>query len=151
MFRTVAPLLSLALIPLVGTADAGGRPNLTSTVTLNATEIPLGDSARFATEVCNTGSGNANNAYMSTMLPSGVSYGIARTPRGGSCRAIRYGSQAYIYCMVTIRAGACVTLDLSVTPGAVGDYTFTGVADGNNLIRETDETDNTASVDLTVY
>ncbi len=101
--------------------------------------------------MCNTGTGTAGNAYLSTLVPTGMSYSIARQPRGGSCRAVRYSTGTYLYCMVTVRPGACVDLVLNVAPSVVGDTVLSSLADANNLIRESDETDNTGSVTLTAY
>jgi len=64
---------------------------------------------------------------------------------------VRYSSGTYLYCMVTVRPSNCVELVLNVSPSVAGDTVLTAYADANNLIRETDETDNSASVTLTAY
>lgn len=132
-------------------ALAANGPNLVTQVYLDDAEVPVGTSTRFDIEVCNDGNRSATNTYLSTLLPSGIGYSIAMQPRGGSCRAVRYGSQVYLYCMVTVRPTACVDFVLNVYAATPGDYTLTGVADGNNLLRETNETDNSAAIVLTAY
>ena len=134
---------------LLSDAEALPRPNLTASATLTPGEVPVGTASRYTLSMCNTGGGTVYNAYLSTWPV--VPYAIVAQPRGGSCRAVRYTTGTYIYCMVTLRAGACGDLVLALTPPAAGDYDIVGYADANNLIRETDETDNTAELVLSAY
>lgn len=146
VFRPV--LVSLAGAFALTPAFAG-QPNLVGAASVTPDVVTLGDSASYDAQMCNTGTTTAGNAYLSTLVPTGVGYAITRQPRGGSCRAVRYSTGTYLYCMVTVRPGACVDLVLTVTPSVLGDTTLTALADANNLIRESDETDNSGSVVLT--
>lgn len=147
--RSFVPLAVVAALAgsLAVSAEAWPRPNLTASSVVDPGEVAVGSSARYTLSMCNTGGSTVYNAYMS-VWPT-MSYALVAQPRGGSCRAVRYSTGTYIYCMVSLRAGACGDLTLALTPPAAGDYDITGYADANNLVRETDETDNTATVTLT--
>lgn len=145
-------LASLVLGTAFFTAPAlAARPNLTGAAAVTPASVAVGDYASFDAQMCNTGTGVASNAYLSTLVPTGMAYSIASQPRGGSCRAVRYTTGTYLYCMVTVHPAVCVDLVLNVAPSVVGDTVLSASADANNLIRETDETDNIGSVTLTAY
>lgn len=140
----------LAVLPalLLATPALAAGPDLTAAATVSPSSVTAGTAARFTARMCNAGDRRANGAYLSTMLPS-VSYAVAAQPRGGSCRAVRYGTGVYLYCMVTLNPGQCGDLVLNVTPAAAGSYELNCYADMNNLIRESNETNNTAITTLT--
>ena len=142
------PLVAVASLALTGPAFAA-RPNLTATAVVDPGEVAAGTPAVFTAQMCTDSSAGVTNAYMGAYVTT--SYSIASQPRGGSCRAVRYTGYTYIYCMLSLRAGSCASLRVNVTPSAIGDYDLTALADGSNLIRETNETDNAAVVVLSAY
>lgn len=76
---------------------------------------------------------------------------MVSSPTSVACRAVRSGTYNYVFCTVSLRPGTCQEVQMDVTPGVAGDLTLYVLADSANVLRETDELDNRASVVLTAY
>lgn len=138
-----------ALFLLALPAQAATK-NVTGAATVDPGAIPLGSSARLSSEMCNAGTSFVGGtAFLGTYLPQSMGWSVVST--AGYCRSSRYSVYTYIQCTVALNPGACTTVEIDVTPVAVGDTTLYVSADSANVLRETNELDNRASVVLTTY
>jgi len=126
--------------------------NVTGYMNVDPGSIPVNTATRLTGGMCNLGTSYVGGtAFLGTYIPTGLAYTLVAPPSGGVCRATRSGAYNYIQCTVSLDPGMCGEVQIDVTPRAVGDVTLYVSADSANVLRETNELDNRASVVLTAY
>lgn len=143
-------LETLVIVLSAAPALAYTRGEVSGGASVEPATIALGETARFVGEMCNDGPRYVGGtAFLGTFIPLDVGYRVVGAPAAGVCHAVRSSSYNYVYCTVALRPGTCDQVDIDVTPTVVGDTTLYVLADSANVIRETAELDNRASVVLT--
>lgn len=134
---------------LISTALAGTK-NVTAAAAIDPASIPVNTTAHLTSTMCNAGDAFVGGtAFLGTYLPLSMRYTIVSMP--GVCRATRAGGYQYIFCTVSLNPGYCQDVEIDVTPTTRGDTVLYISADSANVLRETNELDNRASVILTAY
>lgn len=134
---------------LLSTALAGTK-NVTAAAAIDPASVPVNTAAHLTSTMCNAGdSFVGGTAFLGTYLPLSMRYSIVSAP--GVCRATRSGSYQYIFCTVSLDPGVCQDVRIDVTPTTRGNTVIYVSADSANVLRETNELDNRASVTLTSY
>ena len=132
-------------------------PNLTISKTNTISNaIVLGDSFTWTITVTNSGTSTADFAVgeiiLSDNLPTGANYSVTTSSTGTNCSID--GSNV-LTCTPTgsvlslAASGGTFEVNLLVTPTAVGNLANTATVDPNDVITESNETDNTGSNTVT--
>lgn len=133
-------------------AQAWTRGEVTGAAFVDPASVPVRSPARFTAEMCNVGTSSVGGtAFLGTYLPRGMGYRVVTPPTRGVCRAVLTGSYTYLYCTVSLSPGQCGDAVIDVTPTTAGTFTLYVLADSANVLRETNETDNRASVTFSAY
>lgn len=148
----LVPIFLASTVLFSPSALAYQRGDVTGAASVDPASVPVRSPARFTAEMCNTGTSNvAGTAFLGTYLPRGMGYRVVSPPTRGVCRAVLTGSYTYLYCTVSLSPGQCGDAVIDVTPTTAGTFTLYVLADSANVLRETNETDNRASVTLSAY
>ncbi len=144
--------MSLIALLLTTAPAFAATKNVTGYMSVDPGSVPVGTATRLTGGMCNLGTSYVGGTtFLGTYIPTGLSYTVVAAPTRGVCRATRYGTYNYIQCTVALNPGSCDEVLIDVTPAAVGDTTLYVSADSANVLRETNELDNRASVVLTAY
>jgi LPXTG-site transpeptidase (sortase) family protein len=138
-------------------------PNLTITKTNTISDaVALGNSFTWTMTIANSGSSAADFAtdelLLTDTLPLGADYTLSASyPSNVSCSIVDGATVAdpkTFSCKATaplsIASAGTLVVTLEVTPTSIGSLANTVTVDPNDVITESDETDNTGSNTLTV-
>jgi len=132
------------LVDAKATLDAASQADLSLTKADPPGRVPTGRDFTYTLTVTNNGPDDAQSVLVTDTLPSSVSF-VSATPSQGSCGE----SGGTVTCTLgTMGSGAISTVDVVVTPNAVG--TITNTASVSSLISDPNLTNNTDSEDTAV-
>lgn len=122
----------------------GNPADLTISHTASPDPVIVGNNLTYAITVTNNGPSAAANVTLTDTLPGSVTFGSA-TPSSGSCNE----SAGTVSCgLGTLTAGSNATINIIVTPNAVG--TITNVVDAGGDVFDSNPANNMVAVSTVV-